>query len=93
MTKRSLTSDEIAAVDDAEAQIAALFHRLKSVKSRLAEVLWDMDSEDLRNSVIELDAVIREQGGLQRAVRCEQQSSLLRVRSETLTPEASKEVN
>ena len=85
MTERSRTSDEIAAVDDAEAQIAALFHRLKSIKSRLAEVLWDMDSEDLRNSVIELDAVIREQGGLQRAVRCEQRSALRRVDIETLS--------
>ena len=85
MTKRSRTFDEIAAVDDAEAQIDALFHRLQSVKSRLAEVLWDVDSEDLRNCVIELDAVIREQGGLQRAVRCEQRSALRRVDTETLS--------
>jgi hypothetical protein len=79
------TSDEIAAVYGAEAEIEALFDRLKSVRSRLAETLWDVDSEDLRSCVIELDAVIREQGGLQRAIRCEQSSALRRVDTEILS--------
>lgn len=91
--RKKLRTSEIAAVDDTDARIDAMFERLRVAQGRLAELLWDVDSEDLRNCVIELDAVIREQKALQLAIRRQQRSAAHPVNSEALASPAYKTVN